>query len=149
LQHFDLWTFDATLWHNTCTRYQLEDEPLCVAIIKGGTKVVCGTQEGSLGIYAWGAWDDVQDRMLGHPTSVDTIVKLSEDTVCCGVLCAVCCLSVGVYVGVGKWVSECVGGCAGGGGGGGVFFFLAPPPADENPPPPSHPPLFSLRGTFF
>jgi hypothetical protein len=126
---FDLWTFDATPCRYTCTRYQLEDEPLCVAIIKGGTKVVCGTQEGSLGIYAWGAWDDVQDRMLGHPTSVDTIVKLSEDTVCCGVLCAVRCLSVGAYyVGVGKWVSVCVGGwvCGGwvcGGGGGGVGLF--------------------------
>ena len=79
--------------------YQLEDEPLCLAIVKGGSKVVCGTQEGTLGIYAWGAWEDVQDRMLGHPTSVDTITKLSEDTVCvCVRACVVCVACVYVCV---------------------------------------------------
>jgi WD40 repeat protein len=64
--------------------YQLEDEPLSLAIIKRGTRVVCGTQEGALGIYTWGKWDDVTDRMLGHPASVDCIIKLGEDTVVTG-----------------------------------------------------------------
>lgn len=64
--------------------YQLDDEPLCVSIIKGGTRVVCGTQEGTLGIYSWAKWEDVSDRMLGHPASVDCIVKLGEDTVVTG-----------------------------------------------------------------
>eukprot|EP00038_Savillea_parva_P003202 m.122323 g.122323 ORF g.122323 m.122323 type:complete len:313 (-) comp11103_c0_seq4:147-1085(-) len=64
--------------------YQLEDEPLCLTVIKGGSRVVCGTQEGTMGLYTWGKWEDVSDRMVGHPASVDCVVKLGEDTVATG-----------------------------------------------------------------
>lgn len=52
--------------------------------MKNNHKVVCGTQEGTLAIYTWGTWSDVSDRMLGHPKSVDAIVKITEDVLVTG-----------------------------------------------------------------
>mmetsp|Transcript_20854 Transcript_20854/g.42309 ORF Transcript_20854/g.42309 Transcript_20854/m.42309 type:complete len:215 (-) Transcript_20854:47-691(-) len=61
---------------------QMEDEFLSVAIIKGGKKVVCGTQSGNLSIFSWGQWGDMSDRFVGHPQSVESLVKVDEDTLC-------------------------------------------------------------------
>lgn len=63
---------------------QSEDEPLSLAIVKGGKNIIAGTQEGMLDIYKWGEWDDCLDRVTGHPQSVDTIVALDENTICTG-----------------------------------------------------------------
>ncbi len=62
----------------------LDDELLSVCIIKGGQKVLCGTQDGVLGIFSWGDFGDWNDRMVGHPESVQTMLKLDEDTVFTG-----------------------------------------------------------------
>jgi len=35
-------------------------------------------------LWTWGEWQDSSDRILGHPSSIDTICKLDEDTVCTG-----------------------------------------------------------------
>jgi WD repeat-containing protein 55 len=64
-----------------------------------------GTQEGVLNIYNWDEWGDLNDRMLGrserviihvavcdwdvgvgagHPQSIDSIVKIDEDTIATG-----------------------------------------------------------------
>ncbi|RUS21477.1 WD40-repeat-containing domain protein [Endogone sp. FLAS-F59071] len=61
-----------------------EDELLSVALVKSGQKVVVGSQEGVLNLWTWGDWGDVSDRFLGHPSSVDTVCKLDEDTVATG-----------------------------------------------------------------
>jgi len=62
----------------------MDEELLSLTVIKGGKKVVCGTQEGVLDIFTWGIWADVADRVPGHPNSVETIIKLDEDTVLTG-----------------------------------------------------------------
>jgi len=62
----------------------MEEELLSLEVIKGGTKVVCGTQDGVLGVFTWGQWADVSDRVPGHPNSVESIIKLDEDTVITG-----------------------------------------------------------------
>jgi WD40 repeat protein len=62
----------------------LEDEQLSVAIMKGGKKVVTGTQTGVLNIWTWGKWEDISDRFPGHPQSVQSIVKIDEDTLLTG-----------------------------------------------------------------
>lgn len=46
---------------------------------QGGSKVCCGTAEGSLAIYSWGDWEDCDDRIPGHTQSVDSVVKITED----------------------------------------------------------------------
>ena len=55
-----------------------EDELLSLQVIKGGKKVVVGTQEGILDIWSWGTWGDISDRMPGHPSSIDCMVKIDE-----------------------------------------------------------------------
>lgn len=55
-----------------------EDEYLSVAIVKQGTKVVCGSQTGVLSIFSWGDFGDLKDRIKGHPMSVDTLVPLTD-----------------------------------------------------------------------
>jgi len=62
----------------------MEEELLSLEMCKGGSKVVCGTQEGVLCVFKWGEWADASDRVPGHPNSVETIVKLDEDTVITG-----------------------------------------------------------------
>ena len=61
---------------------QLEDELLSLCVMKGGRKVVCGTQDGVLAIYNWGMWEDYTDRLADHPKSVDCLCKLDEDLLC-------------------------------------------------------------------
>uniref|UniRef100_A0A0C9RQ87 WD repeat-containing protein 55 n=1 Tax=Wollemia nobilis TaxID=56998 RepID=A0A0C9RQ87_9CONI len=61
-----------------------EDELLSVVLMKHGKKVVCGSQEGVLLLYSWGYFNDCSDRFVGHPSSVDALLKLDEDTVLTG-----------------------------------------------------------------
>ena len=61
-----------------------EDELLSLKIIKGGNKVVCGSQEGVLSIFSWNTWGDCSDRFPGHPSSIDAILKVDEDTILTG-----------------------------------------------------------------
>jgi len=55
-----------------------EDEFLSLAIVKGGTKVICGSQTGVLCCFSWGDFGDQNDRIRGHPMSVDTLLKVDE-----------------------------------------------------------------------
>lgn len=63
---------------------QMEDELLSVALVKNGKKAVVGTQDGVLTLWSWGDWGDYNDRIMGHPNSIDAICKLDEDTICTG-----------------------------------------------------------------
>ena len=40
--------------------------------------VVLGTQSGVLSIFSWGHWGDMTDRFIGHPQSVEAMVKVDE-----------------------------------------------------------------------
>jgi WD40 repeat protein len=61
-----------------------EDELLSVVVCKHGQKVICGSQDGVLLLYSWGAMADCSDRFLGHPNSVDAMLKVDEDTLLTG-----------------------------------------------------------------
>jgi hypothetical protein len=52
--------------------------------MKNGRKVVCGTTEGVLSIFSYGTWGDISDRYPGHPSSIDAILKVDEDTILTG-----------------------------------------------------------------
>jgi len=62
----------------------LEDELLSISIIKNGTKVVTGTQDGILSIWSWGYWGDVSDRFPGHPQSISALINIDDTTLCTG-----------------------------------------------------------------
>ncbi|EIM87291.1 WD repeat-containing protein JIP5 [Stereum hirsutum FP-91666 SS1] len=54
-----------------------EDELLSIVPIKGGTKVVVGTQLGILSIFnRKSGWGDCVDRVPGHPHSIDALCAL-------------------------------------------------------------------------
>jgi len=49
-----------------------------------GQKVVCGSQGGVVNIFKYGYWGDINDRYPGHPESIDTIAKVSENVLVTG-----------------------------------------------------------------
>lgn len=61
-----------------------EEEFLSVAVLKGGRKVVAGASDGVLNIFSWGYWNDCSDRYPGHPSAVDCIVAINDDTIATG-----------------------------------------------------------------
>lgn len=61
-----------------------EDELLCVQVVKGGRKVVVGSQLGVLLLWTWGQWLDTTDRYPGHPESIECMVAIDDDTVITG-----------------------------------------------------------------
>ena len=60
------------------------DELLSMVVLKGGKKVVVGSQEGVLNVWSWGTWGDISDRFPGHPMSVDALLKVDENTILTG-----------------------------------------------------------------
>ena len=62
----------------------LKDELLSLSLMKDGKSVVCGSQSGIVYTYRWDEWYDVAERFPGHPQSVDTIVKITEDLMVTG-----------------------------------------------------------------
>lgn len=62
----------------------MEEELTSLVIMKNGTKVVVGTQEGIVMLFTWDWFGDCDDRMTQHPCSVSTIIKYSEDVILTG-----------------------------------------------------------------
>jgi WD40 repeat protein len=62
----------------------LDDELLCVALVKGGRKVVAGSQGGVLNMFSYGNFGDVSDRHPGHPGSIDSLAVVDEETIVTG-----------------------------------------------------------------
>ncbi|EFJ42378.1 hypothetical protein VOLCADRAFT_107315 [Volvox carteri f. nagariensis] len=61
-----------------------DDELLSCVVVKGGRKVVAGTQSGVLQLYSWGYFNDCSDRLPGHPESVQALVAFDESTLLTG-----------------------------------------------------------------
>mmetsp|Transcript_43090 Transcript_43090/g.52256 ORF Transcript_43090/g.52256 Transcript_43090/m.52256 type:complete len:368 (+) Transcript_43090:76-1179(+) len=61
-----------------------EDELMSLVVLKEGKKVVTGSTGGILSIWNYGRWGDITDRYPGHPNSIDTLVKIDEDTIFTG-----------------------------------------------------------------
>jgi len=55
-----------------------------VSLIKNGSKVVTASNEGVLNLFTWDWFGDCNDRIVGHPNSIDTMVKYDEDTLITG-----------------------------------------------------------------
>ena len=79
-----LCTYDLRKQKNTNRSDDQEAELQCVMVMKGGKKVICGTQDGVILYFSWGRWGDCSDRFPGHPETVDCLLKLDESTVLTG-----------------------------------------------------------------
>jgi WD repeat-containing protein 55 len=61
-----------------------EEDLTSVQICKDGKKVLASTSEGIINIFSWDWFGDCNDRIVGHPGSIDTMIKYDEDTVITG-----------------------------------------------------------------
>jgi len=61
-----------------------EEDLTAVCVVKGGEKVLVSSSEGIVNIFSWGDFGDCNDRIVGHPNSIDTMVKYDENTVITG-----------------------------------------------------------------
>ena len=60
------------------------DDQNAVLLMKQGRKVVTASSEGVLNLFSWDWFGDCNDRIVGHPNSVQCMVKYDEDTVITG-----------------------------------------------------------------
>jgi len=61
-----------------------EEDLLSLEILKDGKKVIVGSQEGNLHLFSRELLQVSDDRIKGHPGSIDTIAKIDEDTIITG-----------------------------------------------------------------
>lgn len=62
----------------------MEEELNDVQVLKSGSVLACGTSSGVIQLYKKGWYGDCSDRITGHPFSVDTTVKYSENILITG-----------------------------------------------------------------
>jgi len=55
-----------------------------VVLMKNGKKVVTSSSEGVINLFSWDWFGDCNDRIVGHPNSIDCIAKYDEDTIITG-----------------------------------------------------------------
>jgi WD40 repeat protein len=79
-----LCAYDLRKKNDTSRSDDQEAELQCVQCIKGGRKVICGTQEGVILTFSWDRWGDCSDRFPGHPQAVDSMLKVDENSVITG-----------------------------------------------------------------
>ncbi|CAK9071735.1 WD repeat-containing protein 55 [Durusdinium trenchii] len=84
LSAFDLRATSKAKLKHKATSDKHDEDLLSLVVIKNGSKVVVGTQNGVLDFWNWGEWGDIADRFPGHPESIDSILKIDESTICTG-----------------------------------------------------------------
>lgn len=61
-----------------------EEDLTSVCLAKDGKKVLAGTSEGIINLFSWGDFGDCNDRIVGHPGSIDAMVAYDNDTILTG-----------------------------------------------------------------
>lgn len=61
-----------------------DDELLSLNVVRNTSKVVVGTQSGTILLFSYGQWGDCTDRFPGHPVSVSSLVKATDTSLYTG-----------------------------------------------------------------
>lgn len=61
-----------------------EEDLTALVLCKYGKKVLASSSEGIINIFSWDWFGDCNDRIVGHPNSIDCMIKFDEDTVITG-----------------------------------------------------------------
>lgn len=61
-----------------------EEDLTSLTILKYGRKVAAASSEGVIYLFTWDWFGDCNDRIIGHPNSIDTMVKYDDDTIITG-----------------------------------------------------------------
>ena len=62
----------------------LEEEIHSISLQKNGKKVIASSSEGIINLFSWGDFGDCNDRIPGHPGSIDWMIKYDEYIVITG-----------------------------------------------------------------
>ncbi len=62
----------------------MEEDLYSVCIVKDNRFVLASSNEGCIFIFKWDWFGDCKDRLIGHPNSIESMVKLDENTVLTG-----------------------------------------------------------------
>ena len=62
----------------------MEEDLSGIAGAKAGSRVCCSTQEGTVYVFKWDWFGDCVDRIRGHPSSIDAMVRFDQDTLLTG-----------------------------------------------------------------
>jgi len=60
------------------------EDQTAVCLMKDGRKVITSSAEGVINIFSWDWFGDCNDRIVGHPNSIQCMIKFDEDTVITG-----------------------------------------------------------------
>jgi len=80
----------------------MEEDLTSVCIIKDGKFICVSTSEGNILIFKWDHFGDFSDRIIGHPNSIDTMIKVDEHTLLTG-------CEDGLLRGVGVFPNQIIG----------------------------------------
>jgi WD40 repeat protein len=61
-----------------------EEDLTAITLQKHGKKVLTSTSEGIINIFSYDWFGDCNDRITGHPNSIDTMIKYDDDMVITG-----------------------------------------------------------------
>ena len=61
-----------------------ENDQNAVCLMKDGKKVVSAAGDGSMNIFSWDWFGDCNDRIVGHPNSIECMTKYDENTLITG-----------------------------------------------------------------
>jgi WD repeat-containing protein 55 len=61
-----------------------EEDLTDVLLCKENKKVLVSSAEGIINIFSWDYFGDCNDRIVGHPGAIDTMVQYDEDTIITG-----------------------------------------------------------------
>ena len=61
-----------------------EEDLTALVICKYQKKVLVSTSEGTINIFSWDWFGDCNDRIVGHPNSIDTMIMYDDDTIITG-----------------------------------------------------------------
>lgn len=54
----------------------MDEDLMSVELVKNERFVACSSGEGSIMLFKWDYFGNFKDRIVGHPSSIDTMVKL-------------------------------------------------------------------------
>lgn len=61
-----------------------EEDLTALVVCKYGKKVLASTSEGVINVFSWDWFGDCNDRIIGHPNSIDCMIQFDEDTIITG-----------------------------------------------------------------
>jgi WD repeat-containing protein 55 len=61
-----------------------EEDLTSVILLKDDKKVLASSADGTINIFSWDYFGDCNDRIVGHPGSIDTMIYYDDDTVITG-----------------------------------------------------------------